>query len=130
MRILEALRILEDATLECKRRPIDTPAVREALNLLEPYCSPPWLVPQFRNNLKATKTPDALLVGAVREGQQQVLRVTFRGIYANVRWLIACRLGQLGTDYCRTKDPGIKGEIERLNAALARLPAEWRFVSR
>jgi hypothetical protein len=37
MRILEALKILEDATLECKLRRIDTSKVREALDLLEPY---------------------------------------------------------------------------------------------
>jgi hypothetical protein len=36
MRIPEALTILEDATLECKLRSIDTPEVRTALDLLEP----------------------------------------------------------------------------------------------
>ena len=39
MRILEALRILEDATVECKVRDIDTPDVKEALDLLDPYLS-------------------------------------------------------------------------------------------
>jgi hypothetical protein len=59
----------------------------------------------------------------VREGQQQVLRVTFRGICANVCWLLKYQLGRLGTQYCRTKDPGVRREIKRLNAELARLPA-------
>jgi hypothetical protein len=40
MLILEALKILEAATVECKVRAIDTPDVREALDLLEPYCRP------------------------------------------------------------------------------------------
>jgi hypothetical protein len=39
MRILEALKILEAATTECKTRDIDTPEVREALNIVAPY----WL---------------------------------------------------------------------------------------
>ena len=40
MNILEALAILEAATLEGKKRDIDTPEVREALDLLEPYVRP------------------------------------------------------------------------------------------
>jgi hypothetical protein len=36
MTVLEALAVLEAATLECKQRDIDTPEVREALDLLEP----------------------------------------------------------------------------------------------
>ena len=129
MRILQALRILEDATLECKLRPIDTAEVREALDLLEPYCTP-WLVKAFRNHLKASETDDVLLLGATREGQQQQLRGAFQGIHANVRWLLKRRLGKLGTRYCRTKDPAIKTEIDRLTVELARLPAEWCFVAR
>jgi hypothetical protein len=59
MRILETLRILEAATLECKLRAIDTPEVREALDLLEPYYSPPWLVRMFREHLKPSETAGA-----------------------------------------------------------------------
>ena len=126
MRILQALRILEAATLECKLRPIDTPEVREALDLLQPYCTP-WLVKAFRNNLKPSETHDVLLFGATREGQQQQLRVAFQGIYANVRWLLKRRLGRLGARYCKTRHPAVKAEIKRLNDELARLPEEWVF---
>jgi hypothetical protein len=42
VRILEALKILEAAVLECKTREIDTPEVREALDVLAPYCRPEW----------------------------------------------------------------------------------------
>ena len=126
MRILQALRILEAATLECKLRPIDTAEVREALDLLEPYCTP-WLVKAFRNHLKPTETDDVLLLGATREGQQQQLRVAFRGIHANVRWLLQRRLGRLGARYCKTRDAAVKAEIDRLNSELARLPEEWVF---
>ena len=129
MRILQALRILEDATLECKLRPIDTAEVREALDLLEPYCTP-WLVRAFRNNLKPSETDDVLLIGATREGQQQQLRVAFSGIHANLRWLLKRRLGRLGSRYCKTRDPAVKAEIDRLSAELAKLPQEWVFRAR
>jgi hypothetical protein len=39
MRVLEALKVLEDATLDSKKRDIDTPEVREALDVLDPYCA-------------------------------------------------------------------------------------------
>ena len=48
---LEALAILESATLECKQRDINTPEVSEALDLLESYIWPKWLILQFRHNL-------------------------------------------------------------------------------
>jgi hypothetical protein len=126
MRILEALRILEAATLECKLRPIDTSEVREALDLLEPYCTS-WLIKAFRNHLKPTETDDVLLIGATREGQQQQLRVAFHGIHANVRWLLKRRMGRLGARYCKTRDPAVKAEIDRLNGELESLPEEWVF---
>jgi hypothetical protein len=44
VRILEALKILEAAVLECKTREIDTPEVREALDVLASYCRPEWRV--------------------------------------------------------------------------------------
>ena len=44
MTLSEALAILESATLECRKRDINTPEVTEALNLLEPHIQPPWLI--------------------------------------------------------------------------------------
>jgi hypothetical protein len=60
---------LEGATLECKKRDIDTPGVREALNLLEPRIQPEWLILQFRQHIGGEREN-----GYQREGQQQVLR--------------------------------------------------------
>ena len=40
MTVLEALAILEAAVLECKRRDIDTPEIREAVDFLEPHIRP------------------------------------------------------------------------------------------
>ena len=48
MTVLDALAILEAATLECKQRDIYTPAVREALDFLQPRIRPQWLIQQFR----------------------------------------------------------------------------------
>jgi hypothetical protein len=53
VRVLEALKILEDAVVDCKKRDIDTLEVREALNRLEPFCSHKWQVEGFRNNLRS-----------------------------------------------------------------------------
>jgi hypothetical protein len=47
VRVLEALRILEVATVECKLRSIETPEVREALDLLDPYYRPTWYVDEL-----------------------------------------------------------------------------------
>jgi hypothetical protein len=49
MTVLEALAILEAAVLECKKRNINTPEVKDALDLLEPHIQPTWLIPQFRH---------------------------------------------------------------------------------
>jgi hypothetical protein len=51
MTILEALAILEAAVFECKKRDVNTPEVNEALDLLEPYIRPAWLIPQFRHQV-------------------------------------------------------------------------------
>jgi hypothetical protein len=48
MTVLEALTILESAVLECKKRTVDTPEIRHALDLLEPQIQPERLIPQFR----------------------------------------------------------------------------------
>ena len=75
VRILEALKILEAATVESKTRDIDTPQVREALDVLAPYCRPEWRVTRFRSHLKAVEE-----FGPAGEGQQQNVRVYFAGI--------------------------------------------------
>src|SRR5215471_18015852 len=72
MTVLEALAILEAATLECKRREVNTPELRAALDFLEPHVQPAWLIPQFRHNLDGEREDEY----AAREGQQQIFRVT------------------------------------------------------
>ena len=125
VRVLEALRILEAATVDCKTRNIDTPEVREALDLLEPYCRPEWRITGFRERLKRREE-----FGSGGEGQQQVLRVYFGGIYDCVRERLALQIGKLNYRYRKTKDAAVKGELDRLTAELAGLPERWEFVER
>lgn len=67
MTVLEALAILEAAVLECKKRDINTPEVKEALDSLERYIWPKWLIAQFRHHALKERTDNDV------EGQQQVL---------------------------------------------------------
>ena len=127
MRVLEALRILEAATVECKKRDIDTSEVREALDVLEPYCRPEWRITGFRDHLQRH---DDFGAGPGAEGQQQNLRVYFGGIHDSVRKLLSAQIGRLNYGYRKTKDPALRAEIDRLTAELARLPERGEFVER
>jgi hypothetical protein len=100
MTALEALAILEAATLECKKREADTPELRTALDLLEPHIQPAWLIPQFRHNLDGEQEHDF----SMREGQQQVFRVTFPGIRDSVRELLGVRADALARKFHETHD--------------------------
>src|SRR5215475_5145640 len=88
--VLEALAILEAAVLECKNRNVNTPEVKDALDSLERYVWPKWLIPQFRHHVENEREPLEK-----REGQQQVLRATFPGIRDVVRELLAMRADSL-----------------------------------
>ena len=125
MRVLEALKILEAATGDCKTRDIDTPEVREALDVLAPYCRPEWRITGFRESLKRSEE-----FGPGGESQQQTLRVYFGGIHSCVRALLVARIGKLNYRYKKTKDDAVKAEIERLTADLEKLPERWEFRSR
>jgi hypothetical protein len=125
VRVLEALRLLEVATVECKLRSIDTPEVREALDLLDPYCRPTWYVDEFRSHLACHHE-----FGPSLEGQQQNLRVNFAGIYRNVRRLLATQVGRLRFRCNKTKDPALETELDRLTGELAKLPERWEFAAR
>jgi hypothetical protein len=122
VRVLEALKILESATLSCKNRSIDTPEVNQALDVLEPYCRPQWEVAGFRHSL--VPCGDS---GNDREGQQQVLRVYFAGIHDSVRKLLSAQIGRLNYRYRKTKDEAVNAELDRLTAELERLPERWEL---
>jgi hypothetical protein len=125
MTVLEALAILESAVMECKKRDINTPEVKAALDLLEPYVWPKWIVPQFRYHAENEEEPLEN-----REGQQQVLRATFPGIRDCVHELIRVRMDKLALKFHETKDLKVSDEIYRLAGELMKLDDPWKFVAR
>ena len=124
MTVMEALAILESATLECKKRDIDTPDVREALDFLEPHIRPEWLFPQFRHHIGGEREN-----GYQREGQQQVLRPTFEGIRESVKDLVGKQMDELARQFAATHDMKVKEEIERLAREYGKLKEPWVFVA-
>jgi hypothetical protein len=124
MTVLQALAILEAAVLESKKRDIDTPEARAALDLLEPYIRPAWLIPQFRHNLELTPNGH---VEVAKEGQQQVLRATFPGIRDSVRELLGVRTDALARKFHETHDMKMKEELERLLKEYGKLKEPWVF---
>jgi hypothetical protein len=121
MTVLEALAILESATLECKKRDID---VTEALDFLEPQIRPEWLIPQFRSHAFDDRSDNDV----DREGQQQVLRATFPGIRKSVYDLVGKHMDRLARKFAATHDMKVKEEIERLVKEYGKLGAPWLFV--
>src|SRR5437899_4345428 len=122
MTVLEALATLEAATLECKKRDINTPEVGEALDLLEPYIWPKWLVPQFRHEAR-----DGYGKNDVdREGQQQVLRATFPGIRDGVRELLGVRTDAPPIWACR---PAPRRARQRSDSIYSKRPEEPKPVA-
>src|SRR5215510_8191820 len=123
MTALEALAVLEAATLECKKREADTPELRAALDFLEPHIQPEWLIPQFRHSVENEEQPLEK-----REGQQQVLRATFPGIRNCVRELLGVRADALARKFHDTHDMAVKDELERLLKEYGELGKPWEFV--
>jgi hypothetical protein len=120
----EALAILESATVECKKRDINTPEVRAALDLLGPHIRPEWLIPQFRYHLDRDPSVDV-----DKEGQQQVLRATFPRIRKSVKDLLKKQMDALARQFAATHDMKLKEEIERLSSELVKLERPWVFVA-
>ena len=120
MTVVRALAILEAATLECKKRDINTPEVRQAPDFLEPYIQPPSLIAQYRHELDAAG--DAVIN---REGQQQALRASFRGIRTWARELLSKRMNRLVREFATVRDPKVKEEIDQLSREPTKLREPW-----
>ena len=124
MTSLEALKILEAAVLECQRREVDTPEVREALDFLEPHIRPEWLISQFRAHLYGGQQEWD------KERQQQVLRTTFPGIRDGVRCLLGKHMDKLARRYADSHNPEVKAAFERLSIERGKLQERWKFVAK
>jgi hypothetical protein len=124
MNIFEALAILESAVLECKKRNVNTPEATEALDLLAPYVRPKLVVAQFRHH--SAREGDN---NHEKEGQQQVLRATFREIRNSVKELIGTEMDALARDFPDTDDMEVKNAIECLVREYSKLNEPWVFSS-
>lgn len=98
MTVLEALAILESAVLECTKRDVNTPEVGAALDLLEPYIQPKWLISQCHMALYRDGDNEV-----DREDQQQLLRAIFPEIRDSVRVLLEVRMDRLARKFHETK---------------------------
>jgi hypothetical protein len=124
MTVLESLAILEAAVLECKKRNVNTPEVSAALDLLERYIYPKWLIPQFRNHVQRERNRNH---GWELEGLQQVLRATFPRIRDCVRELLGVRMDALARKFHETHDMNVPDEIYRLAGEYGKLKEPWVF---
>src|SRR5262249_14572352 len=124
MTALEALDILESAVLECKKRNVNTPEVKEALDSLERYVWPKWLIPQFRHHALNDWTDNHV----DHEVQQDVLRATFPGIRDAVRELLGVRADALARKFATTHDMQVRDELVRLLKEYGKLTVPWMFV--
>ncbi len=123
MRVLEALKILEKAALNCKRRSVDTPEVHHALDVLAPYCDPEWRITGFREHVKAH---EGFAFNPSAEGQQQNLRVSAA---STPTCNLAAQIAKLDGRYGKTKDATVKAELDRLTAELENLPNDGNSTS-
>ena len=74
MTVLDALAILEAATLKCKQKDIYTTEVRQALDFLQPRIRPEWLISHFRYHAQLNGQNE---VDLDKEAQQRALRAIF-----------------------------------------------------
>jgi hypothetical protein len=125
MTVLDALAILEAATLESEKRDINTPEVREALDFLESRIRPKWLIPQFRYHA-GLNVKDQVDVDLVKKAQQQALLAIFPVIHESVKDLLGKQIDALAREFAATHDMKVKNEIERLAKEYDRLKEAWR----
>jgi hypothetical protein len=96
MTVLDALAILEVATLECKQRDAYTPEVREALDFLQPRIRLEWLIPEFRYHAQLNEKNE---VDLDKEAQQQALRAIFPSIRESVKDLLGKQMNALARQF-------------------------------
>ena len=126
MTVLEALAILEAATLECKKRNVDTPEVHERFDpfraarstgMAGSTISPPRAESPRRSDIR-------------KRGSTTSASPFFRGHQDSVRDLLGKRMDALAREFHETHDLKIKEEIDRLAAELVKLDKPWVFVAK
>ena len=108
MTVLDALAILEAATLECKQRDIYMAEVREALHFLQAHIGPEWLIPYFRYHAQLNETNHV-----DKEARQQAVRAIFPVMRQSVKDLLGKQMDALTRQFAETRDMKVKVEIDR-----------------
>jgi hypothetical protein len=124
MTTLQALKILEDAALQCRRRNVNTVEVRGALDLLEPRVQPEWLIAQFRAHLNGSHGRRSSM-----EDQEQVLRATVPGIRKGVHRFLGRCMDTLARKCVENRSPEVKAALEWLRIEREKLEQPWKLVS-
>ena len=125
MTIIEAIIILEIATAECRSKDVDTPAVNQALNVVELYVRPEWVVPQFRYHLRRLGNSAIDIAD-----QQGILSAMFSIINDCLKDLVRKTMEALACEYDETRDSKLEEEIRRLIEEYAKFEDSWEFVAR
>jgi hypothetical protein len=125
MTIIEAINILEIATVECKNKDVDRPDVNQALDVVELYVRPEWVVPQFRYHLQREGN-NAIDIA----DQQAVLNGTFFIINDCLKELVRKTMEALACEFDETRDLKVKEEIWRLVREYTKFKDSWEFVAR
>jgi len=125
MTIIEAITILEIATVECRSKNVDSPEVNQALSVVELYVSPEWVVPHFRYHLRRLGNSAIDIAD-----QQGILSAMFSIINDCVKDLVRKTMEALASEYDETRDSKLEEEIGRLIKEYARFKDSWEFVAR
>jgi hypothetical protein len=125
MTIIEAITILEIATVECRNKDVDKPDVNQALDVVELYVRPEWVVPQFRYHLQREGN-NAIDIA----DQQAVLNATFFIINDCLKELVRKTMEALACEFDETRDLKVKEEIWRLVREYTKFKDSWEFVAR
>ena len=125
MTIIEAITILEIATVECRNKDVDKPDVNQALDVVELYVRPEWVVPQFRYHLQREGN-NAIDIA----DQQAVLNATFSIINDCLKELVRKTMEALACEFDETRDLKVKKEIWRLVREYTKFKDSWEFVAR
>jgi hypothetical protein len=132
MRILEALRIIEDAVYECKMKSIDRADIGAALDLLHAHVGPVRRqIEEFRRALQSMEPRHAATDPSAsdpRETQQRRLRACFRLIYSSMRSKLYAHIKTI--EYRQKIKPNdkLKAEWERLQSELECMSEQWIFA--
>jgi hypothetical protein len=123
--ILQALAILEAATLQSWKSNVNTGVLRAALGILERSIQPSSLISEFRCHLQRAAEDIA------KPAQEEALRVAFFQVRDAVAEVVRRKRNSLALKFHHTRNPMIKQELDHLGRELIKLNTsrtneEWK----